>query len=375
MNLEHYNSYLEVDLGKIRRNVERIHRHIGPGRGMIPVVKGNAYGLGTVEVARLMHDMGMPLLANAHIAESIQIRKAGIPVDLMILGALPPHAVPYAAQCGLQMTVFNKEGVDLFSRACRDAGHTGQVHIKIETGLGRIGVKPGADLEKLLDHIAQVGNLEVVGVFTHYATAGERESQYAKEQFALFQKGLQQVQARGIQPQYIHTANTGATIWFEESYCTHVRCGSLYLGYSNIKNHENPLGVEEPATWRAFITNIKDLEPGESVGYSRHFIADKKTTVATVDVGYSAGLNRNLAMTYGPVLVHGHRTRYLGVCMDQCFVDITGIPCQLYDEVTLLGWDEGELLSLFQLADHVQQNVHSLLASINPNIVLRVYRG
>ena len=110
------------------------------------------------------------------------------------------------------------------------------------------------------------------------------------------------------------------------------------------------------------------------MGYSRHFIADKKTTVATVDVGYSAGLNRNLAMTYGPVLVHGQRTRYLGVCMDQCFVDITGIPCQLYDEVTLLGWDEGELLSLFQLADHVQQNVHSLLASINPNIVLRVYR-
>lgn len=134
------------------------------------------------------------------------------------------------------------------------------------------------------------------------------------------------------------------------------------------------MGVEEPATWRAFITNIKQVRPGESVGYRRHFIAERPTTVATIDVGYSAGINRPLALQGGPVLVHGHKTRYLGICMDQSFVDVTGIDCKLFDEVTLLGWDNGQLLSLFDLAGFVDQNIHSLLSAISP-VVLRVYEG
>lgn len=375
MELEHYNSYLKVDLGAIARNVERVKRHIGPGCGMIPVVKGNAYGLGTVAVARTLAERcGIRLIANAHILESIQIREAGVDVDLMILGALPPHAIAYAPRYDIQLTVFNVETVRLLSEACRKEGKRGKVHIKLETGLGRIGVNPGPDLERLLDAIEGAGNLEIVGVFTHYATASVQESAFAKKQFALFEQGVAQLHARGIRPQYVHTANTGATVWFRESHCTHVRCGSLYLGYSNLEDRSNPLGVEEPATWRAFITNIKQVRPGESVGYRRHFIAERPTTVATIDVGYSAGINRPLALQGGPVLVHGHKTRYLGICMDQSFVDVTGIDCKLFDEVTLLGWDNGQLLSLFDLAGFVDQNIHSLLSAISP-VVLRVYEG
>lgn len=374
MDLKHYNSYLKVDLDAIVRNVARVQKHIGPDCGMIPVVKGNAYGLGTVPVARVLAQRcGITLMANAHIMESIQIRQAGIQTDLLILGALPPHAIAYVPRYDLQMTVFNRESVELLSKAAREQGKTCKVHIKIETGLGRIGVKPGKDLELLLQEIAKAGNLEIVGVFTHFATASHTNSDYAKGQYQLFSQAVEQLHAGGIYPQYVHTANTGATVWFKECHGTHVRCGSLYLGFSNLESRENPLGVEEPATWRAFITNIKEIAPGESVGYHRHFIAEKPTKVATIDVGYSAGLNRPLALGGGPVLVHGQKTRYLGVCMDQSFVDVTGIDCKLFDEVTLLGWDEGTLLSLFELAGYIEQNVHSLLSAISPLVVLRVY--
>lgn len=376
MELEHYNSYLQVDLGAIERNVGRIRRHIGPGRGLIPVVKGNAYGLGTVEVARMLSQRcGVRLMANANVQESIQIRQAGIETDLMILGGLPPHAIPYAAQYGLQLAVFNRQTVLLFDQACRQLGKVGKVHIKLETGMGRIGVRPGEELEQLLDCLKQASNLEIVGVFTHYADAFHPGSEYTKKQFALFRQGVDQLETHGIRPPYIHTANTGATVWFPDSFCTHVRCGSLYLGYSNIAEHKNPLGIEEAAAWRAFITNIRQIGPGESVGYQRHFIAKQPTTVATVDVGYSAGLNRPLAQAGGPVLVCGKRTRYLGACMDQCFVDVTGIDCQLFDQVTLLGRDGEEFLSLFELADFVGQNIHSILSAVNPNSVLRVYEN
>ena len=364
MDLEHYHSYLQVDLGAIERNVARIRRHIGPGRELIPVVKGNAYGLGTAEVARtLSQRCGVRLMANANLQESIQIRQANIPTDLMILGGLPPHAIPYAAQYDVQPTVFNRETAELFSRACRNLGKLGKIQIKLETGMGRVGVKPGPELDQLLDCVLGLGNLEIAGVFTHYATAYQPGSDYTRRQLALFQQGVEQMEARGIRPPYVHSAATAATVWLPESHCTHVRCGSLYLGYSNLQSRENPLGVEEPATWRAFITNIRRIEPGESVGYQRHFTAQKPTTVATVDIGYSAGLNRPLALAGGPVLVKGRRTRYLGVCMDQCFVDVTDIDCRLFDQVTLLGRDGDAFLSLFELADFIDQNIHSLLSA------------
>ena len=192
-------------------------------------------------------------------------------------------------------------------------GKIGKIQVKLETGMGRIGVKPGPELDQLLDCVLALGNLEIMGVFTHYATAYQPGSEYARRQLALFQQGVKQMEARGIRPPYVHSAATAAAVWFPESHCTHVRCGSLYLGYSNLQSRENPLGVEEPASWRAFITNIRRIEPGESVGYQRHFTAQRPTTVATVDVGYSAGLNRPLALSGGPVLVKGRRTRYLGV--------------------------------------------------------------
>ncbi len=381
MDLKYYNSYAEVDLDVLRDNFAKVKAHIGPSQGFIPVVKGNAYGMGTLPIARmLIEDCGVTVLGNAQIFEAAQIREAGYEdVDILIMGAAPFHAIPYAVKYRLQLPLFNKECALALSKAARDQGVSRiEAQIKVETGLNRIGARPGQQLAELLDCIRECGNIEIVGCFTHFAHSTEYNNPFTEEQYQLFVQGAEQIKAAGwSNMRYIHCANTGATVWFEKAkeICTHVRNGSLYLGYSSMDDYSNPLNVKEPFSWRAFITNIHEIGPGESLGYNRYFKPDKPTTVATVSIGYGDGFYRPLAMNFGPVLVNDTRTRYLGICMDQTFVDVTGIDCKLGDEVTIFGYSKGgELLSAFELERFTGQSFVYPICSPNQR-VLRVYKG
>lgn len=346
MEAEYYNSKLEVQLGKIKSNIEKIRNYTG-GLEVLPVVKSNAYGLGTVAIARyLVNECNIKFLATARIFEACQILDAGIPVSIMILGPVPYYSVPIAVARNIQIPVFNKEGARLLSEEVKKAGLSSfKVQLKIETGMNRIGVKPGQELAELLAYLKKLGNLQIEGVYTHFATADIAEhgagNDFTREQFAIFKKGLQQVKEFGITPKYIHCCNTGATTWLKEAYpyCTHVRVGSLYLGYASIQDDWNPIGVEECASWKTTIVNLKVVHLGESVGYGRKFMPVEDRKVATIGIGYGDGYLRHFAMQGAPVLVQGQRCPFVGICMDQAFVDVTNINCKIGDEVTLFGKD------------------------------------
>ncbi len=381
MDLKYYNSYAEVDLDAIRDNVAKVQAHIGPKQGFIPVVKGNAYGMGTVPIARmLVEDCGIKVLADAQAFEAIQVREAGMKdVDILILGGAPEHVVPYAVQYRMILPLFTKESVLALSKAARDQGVSKvEAQIKIETGLNRIGARPGDQLAALLECIRECGNIEIVGCFTHFAHSTEYDNAFTEQQYKEFVKGVEQIKAAGWNNmRYIHCANTGATVWFEKAkeICTHVRNGSLYLGYSSMDDYSNPLNVKEPYSWRAFITNIHEIGPGESLGYNQYFKPEKPTKVATISVGYGDGFYRPMAMNFGPVLLNDTKTRYLGLCMDQTFVDATGIDCKLGDEVTIFGYSKGgALLSAFELERFTKQSFVYPICSPNQR-VLRVYKG
>ena len=176
MDLKYYNSYAEVDLDVLRDNFAKVKAHIGPSQGFIPVVKGNAYGMGTLPIARmLIEDCGVTVLGNAQIFEAAQIREAGYEdVDILIMGAAPFHAIPYAVKYRLQLPLFNKECALALSKAARDQGVSRiEAQIKVETGLNRIGARPGQQLAELLDCIRECGNIEIVGCFTHFAHSTE----------------------------------------------------------------------------------------------------------------------------------------------------------------------------------------------------------
>lgn len=378
MELGLYNSYLEVDFGKMRRSVDRVLETIGPEKQMIPVVKADAYGQGMEEVVRFLVDTyDMKAVACAQVYEAARLREAGFEhLDIIVMGAAPAHVMPYAVRYRVQMPIFSREGAKMLSDAAREVGVQMKIQLKIETGMNRIGVKPGAPLADLVGYIRELGNLEINGVFTHFSTATYTEDPFVYEQYALFQQAVEQLRELGVTPHYIHCANTGATSWFREELCTHVRPGSLYMGHASMDDDTNHLGVEGCTSWRAFITHIHDIQPGESCGYCRHFQNDTEhpITVATVDVGYADGLYRPLAQNGGPVLVKDTRTRYLATCMDQTMVEVTGLDCAIGDEVTLFGWSKGgACITLEEIQQVTGQNLALPLCLLTSR-VKRIYR-
>ncbi len=375
-DLEYYSSYMEIDLTQIKKNIELVKKRIGEGHKIMPVLKGNCYGSGTVEVATAIEKpCDIDIFGCAHVFEGIEMRNAGVECAILLLSPPAQHAIKYAIEYNLQMPAFEELSVRRMAEEAKKQGKRAQVHIKIETGMNRIGVKPGEDLEKLVNLIREVGYIDIVGAFTHFATSNELYNDFTKLQLARFKEGVAQIEGMGVELKYVHCCNSNAIVWLDEGYFTHVRTGSLYLGYSLIDEGDLHIGVKETATWRAFIVNIKEVQPGEQVGYNAAFVPEKPTKVATISVGYADGLYRPLAQTGGPVFVNGVKTKYLALCMDQTFVDVTGIDCKIGDEVTLFGYDKvtGELLSAYELQKHTDQTYVYQFCSIGPR-VKRIYK-
>ena len=377
MDLAHYYSYLEVDLEILKQNALNIKAALEPERVFIPVVKGNAHGFGTVPVARLLiEEVGVKTIACAQICEAIDIRNAGYKdLDILLLGGVPFHGIPYAVKYDLQMPIYDVESARLLSNAVKEQGKSRQkIQIKIDTGLHRIGVQPGEKLDQLLDHIIKLGNLEIDGVYSHFSNAYEINDPFARSQYELYAQSLRQVRNRGIRPKYIHICCSGAAAWLEDRISTHARLGCMFIGFSPMSDGSNPFNVRQAAAWRAFITNICELEPGEAAGYGRGNIVSRPTKTATLSIGYCDGFFRPLAMNKGPLLVNGKIAHYLSVAMDQIFIDVTDIDCEIGDEVTIFGKDKssGLFLSTMELAAYADHNPASLHGYINGR-VKRIY--
>ena len=366
MDIGFYNSYLEVDMGIIARSFETVKQHIEPRLGIIPVIKGNAYGIGTDKIAEFLLPRCRDMMACAQVLEADQIRRSGTDCEILILGGIPAHALEKAVDLSLQVPVFNRQGALDLSAAAKKLGKRGKAHIKIETGLGRIGAKPGDELKELLDTLMHLDNVDIDGVFTHFATATIVQSEYTLQQLDLFKSAMSQIRNSGISPRFVHCRNTGAASWLREDLSTHIRAATLLFGYPGMDDGSNILGLgKEPLSWRAYVTNVTTLHKGESCGYGRAFIADKPTKVAIIDVGYGDGLFRPLVTEHGPVLVGDRRARYLSCSMDQAFIDVTDIPCNIGDEVTMFGYSRGgaplELAELELIAGHTMTYLQSLL--------------
>lgn len=383
MDVNYYNSRLEIDLDVISRNLEKIRAYTG-GLQVLPVVKSNAYGLGTAAIARhLVKHCGIRMLATARIFEACQIQDSGCTeTELMILGPVPDFSVPIAVERKIQVPIFRKEGALLLSQEAAKQGLPAiKAHLKLETGMNRIGVRPGKELDDFLRYVQELGNIEIDGVFTHFATADQAAqgagNSFTRQQFALFQEGLDQVKRAGITPRFIHCCNTGGTTWLKEAYplSTHVRIGSLYLGYSSVQDDWNPVGVEECASWKTLIANLREIQPGESVGYGRAFMPDAPAKVATIGIGYGDGYLRSFAMAGAPVLIGGRRCRFVGTAMDQSFVDVTGVDCHIGDQVTLFGEDGlGNKISGLEIGHLMGETRLAMFTHITQRVA-RVYQS
>lgn len=368
------NSYFKVDTNKVVENFLKVKAYIGDKTDIIPVLKGNCYGYGLVPMAKLYTERcNVKLVANSAIYEAVQLRDAGITSDILIVGGIPQHLLSAVVDYDLQMPIFEEVTAQKVNDLAKAAGKVVKAHIKIETGMNRLGVRTGGNLHKLLSILKTMSNIKVVGAYSHFATStADYYDPFAVEQFEKFQVGVDQIKAAGFDLEFVHCCNSAATAWYKEAYGTHVRSCSSILGHEAMEDGREPIGLEEPVEIRSFITNIHDVMPGESVGYSRAFKVEKPMKVATLSVGFADGFYPPWMRKQGPVLVSGQRTRFLGCCMDQSFIDVTGIPCELGQSVTLIGSDGDEKITTWEIEQFTENTFEFLFGTIGPRVA-RIY--
>jgi alanine racemase len=363
-------THLEVDLTCLARNYARIAAHVAPARVM-PVLKANAYGHGLVQVARKLERSGARYLAVAYLEEAMRLRQEGITVPVLVLGGIVGSQIPRFIEHGLTLTASSVDKLAAIDACAAAMGRRAKVHLKIDTGMERIGTH-WYSAERLLESALRRAHVEVEGIFTHFATADERELAHARLQLERFQEVLRFYERRSLPTPLRHAANSGAILQLPDSYFDLVRPGVLSFGASPALDLPLPLALEQALRWVTRVVFFKVVKAGNPVSYGARFAPAHDTRVITMPVGYGDGYMRAMSGR-AQVLVAGERVPVVGrICMDQIMADIGGGSAYNGDEVVLLGGPPGTGIRIEELAAWANTIPHEVLTNINTRVP-RVY--
>ncbi len=366
-------NWIEVDKQALINNVQQVRRLIGPQRPLMAVVKANAYGHGAVDTANVLLAAGAHCLAVATPVEGIELRQAGIQAPILVLGYTPTWLAPEAIHYQLTTTVYDIEIVHALNQAATATGQTGtsqaRVHVKVDTGLNRLGLAP-AETPAFMDTLQRFEQVQVEGIFTHFATSDGADKSFAQEQFGRFDALLTGLTARGLRPALAHAANSAALLTMPETHLDLVRAGiALYGLHPDADDTRLPSSFRPALRWKTQVAQVRQIEAGESVSYGREFIAPQPMIIAIVPVGYADGFPRR-PFHWGSVLLHGRPAPILGrVCMDQTIIDVTAIVAehgavQQGDEVMLIGRQGTAELSADEVATRLGTNNYDVVSRI-----------
>lgn len=361
------NSYLAVHTDALCANVAAIEKTLSPGAEIIPVLKCDAYGLSLSLTAPALAALpGIRTFALAHVSEGLALRALGIEKDALILGNPLPHAVPDAVNAHLTLTAGRLGLLPALAAAAEAAQTEVKIQIKIDTGLHRVGVTPGDELEALLNELSAAGErIKLAGVYSHFADTAKPE--LCRAQAELLLRSAEQVERAGFAVPMRHICDSAGSEYYPEYHFDAVR-----LGRRLIMDHPTqPRGnVRECASWRSCIMAVHRRHAGEKLGYGGVYTLDHDADVAIVGVGYGDGLYLPLVEMHGDILVRGERRPLLACCMDQCMVDVTGMEVQIGEEVTLFGFDrEGNVLLSQDVANFCGANEGCALTSaLSPRV-------
>ncbi len=327
-------TWVEVDLDAIRHNARQLKPE---GAELMAVVKANGYGHGDVEVARAALEAGATWVGVALVEEGLRLRAAGIEVPILVLSELPRGSEAVALAHRLTPTLYTRAGLGRLADAARGPV---PVHVKIDTGMHRVGVWPPDEAAAFAADVIAAG-LELEGLFTHFARSEEDEAT-TKAQLEWFLEAVDAVRAAGPSPRLLHAANTGATIRHPESHLDMVRPGIGLYGIEPAPGVGSHLGLRPALTWRSEVTMAKRVPAGEATSYGHRYRLEREAWIATVPVGYADGYPRQLT-NLADVLIRGHRCRVAGtVTMDQLVVDCGELDVEAGEEVVLIGDQGGE---------------------------------
>lgn len=362
-----------VDLDAVRANFRAISAFVAAGAGapkIIAVVKANAYGHGAVEVARALEEAGAAMLACADIEEGIVLRSGGVRVPILIFGALSVSDLDGIFTHGLTPTISTPSAGRALEHAAARHGVVLHCHLKIDTGMNRLGFRHD-NLEHTIPDVAASRHLAIDAVYTHFATADDPEHPLFEEQRDRFEAALARMPGLGVRTSVRHSANSAALLRDERVWYDYVRPGLLLYGIV-----PPPLAARltlRPAlSLHSRIVAVKGLRPGEGTGYGMKTLVDHATTVAVVPAGYADGLDLRLAGK-GHMLVRGRRAPIVGsVCMDMTMIDVTGTDAAPGDEVVILGRQDDEMMDVREMAAAIGTIPYELLCRVGARIQ-RVY--
>lgn len=351
-------AWLEIDLSKIRHNVEEIRKLIPSTTKIMAIVKANAYGHGDAAISRELVKCGIDFFGVSSVDEAIALREAGIQEEILILGYTPPQHFHHVIAHHLLQTFLSLEYAEKADAYCKAHGVRMRGHVKVDTGMSRLGIICQRQEYQIEDvkSIYRMRHLQVEGIFSHFSVSDDLDTEqeaFTREQIALFDKVLRDLCDSGIRPGIRHLQNSYGILNYPELVYDYVRPGLLFLGATSndqIKTRTQP-AFQPIMELKANVSMVKTIQPGISVSYGRNYRSSLPRKVATVSIGYADGYPRSVSNKGMQALIHGKRAEIIGnICMDQMMLDVSGIEdVQEGDVVTLFGCDQQEILLIDEL--------------------------
>lgn len=352
--MKQYNRvYAKIDLDAIAYNMEQMKLRIGDGAQTIAVIKTDGYGHGAVPIAELFENTDYVWgYATACLEEALVLRRAGIKKPILVLGCIFPDEYEEMIFNQIRATVYTREMAEKISETAVRLSQNAYVHIKLDTGMGRIGFQVNEENADVIQSISKMPNVIIEGIFTHFAKADEKDKTYTVRQHEEFTRMIGALRKRQVKIPYVDCDNSAGIIDFPDLKHNLARAGiSLYGMYPSDEVDKTAVSLKPALELISHVTFVKEVEPGTSISYGGTFVADRKMKIATIPVGYGDGYPRSLS-NKGSVLIRGKRAPVVGrVCMDQFMADVTDIPDVCYmDQVTLIGRDGKDSISIEELS-------------------------
>ncbi len=375
-------TWAEISLDNLEHNYRALRAHIPEGCKFLGVIKADAYGHGAVPVSGTLSELGCDYLAVSNLEEAVQLRRGGIRTPILILGYTPPEYADTMVFMDLTQEIHSIDYARALEERLRGTNYILNVHLKLDTGMGRIGFLAYGEHSELpqLAAFSQLTHLRAEGVFMHFSAADSRredDERYTQLQFARFRQALAELDGYGIHPALRHCANSAATILHPEYSLDMVRGGIALYGCAPDVDCEGLLDLRPVMTLRTTIAQIRDVAAGTPISYGRTFTAPRDLRMAVLPIGYADGFARGLS---GKVSfrLHGQDVPVIGrICMDMCMVDITNVPdAQVGDELTLFGYDpDGQRVPVERLAEASGTISYEILCTLSKRIARLYYSG
>ncbi|MFA5576481.1 MAG: alanine racemase [Tissierellaceae bacterium] len=360
--------WAEIDLDNLAHNIREVRKHTDKNSLVTAVVKANGYGHGSVEISRTFLENGADRLAVAVLTEAIELRNKGIDAPILVMGYTPPGLYEKAIEYDIILTIYNLKDAIALSDQARVMGKDAVIHIKIDSGMGRIGFLADEKSTESILKIWKLPSINIEGIFTHFAKADELDKKHAKGQYEKFSNLIKELEANGLKIPIKHSSNSAAIIDLPDYNMNMVRGGIMIYGlYPSDEVNRESIILKPAMTLKTRISHLKAVPKGTGISYGQIFVTEKDSVIGTLPIGYADGYTRMLTGK-GEVYVNGKRAKIVGkICMDQCMVDVSHIDdIKVGDEVVLFGYGREGYPHVDEIAEK--------LGTINYEVVCMVSR-